>query len=41
MAWFALADRLGMTVADLKSRMSHAEFIGWLAYLRIVNRETK
>ena len=39
MAWFALADRLHTTVADLKTRLSHVEFVEWLAYLRIVNRE--
>ncbi len=39
MAWFVLADRLHMTVSELKSKMSVVEFTEWLAYLQIVNRE--
>ncbi|MDQ2084768.1 hypothetical protein RA307_31705 [Xanthobacteraceae bacterium Astr-EGSB] len=41
MSWFALADRLHMTVAELKSKLSHVEFIDWLAYLRILDRESR
>lgn len=31
---FRLAGKLGMTVAQLSSRMSHREFIEWQAYLQ-------
>lgn len=39
MAWLALADRQHKTVAELKRKISHVEFVEWMAYLRIVNRE--
>lgn len=32
-----LAERLGMTVSELGSRMDSAEFNEWMAYLRIMN----
>lgn len=30
---FYLADRLSMTVADLRRRMGQREFVGWYVYL--------
>ena len=35
MAWFVVAQHLHMTVADLKSKLSHVEFVNWLALLKI------
>lgn len=29
---YVLAERLGMTVAELGVRMSHAELVGWAAH---------
>jgi hypothetical protein len=30
---YILAEKLGMTVADLRRRMSQAEWLGWYVYL--------
>lgn len=32
---YALADRLGKTVAELKATMTVDEFVGWTAYSKI------
>jgi hypothetical protein len=40
MVLYSLADRFGMTVADLKARMTEEEYIGWCAYLRIRREQT-
>jgi hypothetical protein len=32
---YRLALRLGMTVAELETRMSHDELVGWMAYSQI------
>jgi hypothetical protein len=39
LAWFALADRQHKTVAELKRQLSHVEFVEWLAYLRIIEKD--
>lgn len=31
---FALAERLGRTVAELRSSMTHAEFVEWAAFFK-------
>ena len=36
---FGLAERLGMTVADIEDRMGALEFAEWMALARIENRE--
>lgn len=38
---FGLADRLGMTVAELCQRMSAAEFNQWLGYFELKDKRDK
>ncbi|NOZ27959.1 MAG: hypothetical protein GXP39_07905 [Chloroflexi bacterium] len=38
---FALAERLGMTVAELRQRMSTAEFTYWVALEQLREHERK
>jgi hypothetical protein len=33
---YALAERLGMLVADLEARMTLREFLGWIEYVQPV-----
>lgn len=35
---YQLAERLSMTVGELRSRMSQKEFVGWQHYTRHANR---
>jgi hypothetical protein len=34
-----VAEHLHMTVREIKAKLSHVEFVEWLAYLRLKDRE--
>lgn len=39
MAWFFLAETLGIPVSECQERVSSAEFVEWMAYFEIKQEE--
>jgi len=39
LAWFFLAETLGIPVAECQERVSSAEFVEWMAYFEIKQEE--